>query len=55
MAGITSFKEGVRQGVLAKQDVVPAGQGGRGRGPEMPNNNSSIPYIVKHLHMPDVV
>lgn len=44
-----------RQGVLAKRDGVPAGQGGLGRGPEMPNNNSSIPYTVKHPHMPDVV
>ena len=43
------------QGVLAKQDVVPAGQGSRGRGPERSNNNSSILYTIKHPHMPYVV
>ena len=43
-----------RQGVLAKQDV-PSGQGGRERGPERPNNNSSILYTVKHPQIPDVV
>ena len=40
---------------LLNRTVFLLGRGGRGRGPEMPNNNSSIPYTVKHPHMPDVV